>query len=56
MGYSYGWSDAQADWDDGPQAERIVRAGAKGCMLKNVGLDTLAFAIRTVMAGGRFYR
>lgn len=46
---------AMADSDDGIRAERIVRVGAKGCILRNVGLDTLVFAIRTVMSGGRFY-
>lgn len=42
------------DTDDGTQADRILRAGAKGCILRNVGLDTLVGAIRTVMAGRCF--
>jgi DNA-binding NarL/FixJ family response regulator len=46
---------ALTDSDDGAQAERIIKAGANGCILRNVGLDTLIAAIRTVMAGGRFY-
>jgi two-component system invasion response regulator UvrY len=46
---------ALTDTDDGARAERVVRAGAKGCILRNVGLDNLITAIRTVMAGGRFY-
>jgi DNA-binding NarL/FixJ family response regulator len=45
---------AMTDSDDGRQAERILRAGAKGCILKNVELDMLIAAIRTVMAGRRF--
>ncbi|MDO6431541.1 response regulator transcription factor [Flavitalea sp. BT771] len=43
------------DMDDGSQAERIIRAGARGVILKNIGLDTLVFAIRTVMTGKQFY-
>lgn len=43
------------DSDDGERAERIVKAGAKGCILRNVGRDTLVTAIRTAMAGGVFY-
>src|ERR1700722_19556591 len=43
---------ALTDSDDGGRAERIVKAGAKGCILKNVGVDTLLAAIRTAMAGG----
>lgn len=46
---------ALTDSDDGGKAERIVKAGAKGCILKNVGLDTLLAAIRTAIAGGVFY-
>lgn len=46
---------ALTDSDDGAQAERIIKAGAKGCILRNVGVDTLIAAIRTVIAGGRFY-
>ena len=46
---------ALTDSDDGGRAERIVKAGAKGCILKNVGVDTLLAAIRTAMAGGVFY-
>lgn len=46
---------ALTDSDDGAKAERIVKAGAKGCILRNVGLDTLLAAIRTVIAGGIFY-
>jgi DNA-binding NarL/FixJ family response regulator len=46
---------ALTDTDDGERAERIVKAGAKGCILRNVGLDTLLGAIRTVLAGGVFY-
>ena len=46
---------ALTDTDDGGRAERIVRAGAKGCILNNVGLDTLLVAIRTAIAGGLFY-
>jgi len=45
---------ALADSDDGSMAERILRAGAKGCILRNVGLDTLVGAIRTVIAGRCF--
>lgn len=41
--------------DERAHAERIIRAGAKGCILRNVGPDNLLIAIRTVMAGGRFY-
>jgi len=41
--------------DERAHAERIIRAGAKGCILLNVGPDNLLVAIRTVMAGGRFY-
>jgi DNA-binding NarL/FixJ family response regulator len=46
---------ALCDTDDGPSAERMVRVGALGCILRNIGLDTLLFAIRTVMAGKKFY-
>lgn len=46
---------ALTDSDDGERAERIVKAGAKGCILRNVGRDTLLAVIRTVMAGGVFY-
>ena len=46
---------ALTDSDDGQRAERIVKAGAKGCILRNVGLDTLLAAIRTVLTGGVFY-
>jgi DNA-binding NarL/FixJ family response regulator len=46
---------ALTDTDDGERAERIVKAGAKGCILRNVGLDTLLAAIRTVLTGGVFY-
>ena len=35
--------------------ERMVRAGARGYLLKNVDPDTLLFAIRTVMSGRRYY-
>jgi len=45
---------ALADTDDAVQAERILRAGAKGCILRNVGLDTLVGAIRTAMSGRCF--
>lgn len=41
--------------DERSHAERIIRAGAKGCILRNVGPDTLLVAIRTVVAGGRWY-
>lgn len=43
------------DTDDGALAERAISAGAKGCILRNVSLDILIIAIRTVMAGKRFY-
>jgi DNA-binding NarL/FixJ family response regulator len=43
------------DSDSGTLAERMIRAGARGCILPNVGLDTLVLAIRTVMAGRRFF-
>src|SRR6185437_4444166 len=43
------------DTDDGALAERAIRAGAMGCILRNVSLDILVMAIRTVMAGKRFY-
>ncbi|HEY4064147.1 MAG TPA: response regulator transcription factor [Puia sp.] len=46
---------ALTDSDDGARAERIIKAGASGCILRNVGVDMLILAIRTVMAGGRFY-
>ena len=46
---------ALTDSEDGVRAERIVKAGAKGCILRNVGLDTLLAAIRTVISGGVFY-
>ncbi len=46
---------ALTDSDDGGQADRIVRAGARGCILRNVGVDTLISAIRTVMGGRLFY-
>jgi len=42
------------DTDDGWQAERVLRAGARGCILRNVGMDTLIAAIRTTMAGRCF--
>lgn len=41
--------------DERSAAERIIRAGAKGCILRNVGSDNLLDAIQTVVAGGRFY-
>jgi len=46
---------AVADIDEAGFAERIVRAGARGCILRNIGLDTLIGAIRTVMAGRCFF-
>jgi two-component system invasion response regulator UvrY len=46
---------ALTDTDDGAQAERMIRAGAKGCILRNLGADGLLYAVRTVLAGGRFY-
>lgn len=41
--------------DDGPLAERIVNAGARGCILRNLGPDTLISAIQTVITGKRYY-
>lgn len=46
---------ALTNTDDGPLAERIVNAGARGCILRNLGPDTLISAIQTVIAGRRFY-
>ncbi|HEV9035645.1 MAG TPA: response regulator transcription factor [Puia sp.] len=46
---------AVVETDDGGPAERMIDAGAKGCILRNVGLDTLVGAIRTVMGGRRFF-
>ena len=46
---------AFTDTDDGARAMQMMRAGAKGCILRNVELDNLIVAIRTVIAGGRFY-
>jgi DNA-binding NarL/FixJ family response regulator len=41
--------------DDSLVIERMVNAGAKGVILRNIEADMLAFAIRTVMAGQLFY-
>jgi DNA-binding NarL/FixJ family response regulator len=41
--------------DDCVVVERMVHAGAKGVILRNIEADMLAFAIRTVMAGQFFY-
>lgn len=43
------------DIDDGAQAERVIKAGARGVILKNIALETLVVAIRTVIAGKTFY-
>jgi len=45
---------ALTDTDDGAQAERILRTGARGCILRNIELDTLVGAIRTVITGRPF--
>jgi DNA-binding NarL/FixJ family response regulator len=46
-----GWSyDAKRVY-----AEQMMKAGAKGYLLKNIEQDTLLSAIRTVMEGGQFY-
>ena len=44
-----------ADSDEAVQAERMVQAGARGLILRNIGADTLIVAIRTAMAGKQFY-
>ncbi len=41
--------------DDSLVVERMVNAGARGVILRNIEADMLAFAIRTVMAGQFFY-
>lgn len=41
--------------DERGWAERMVAAGARGLVLKSIGAETLAAAIRTVMGGRRFY-
>ena len=41
--------------DERGWAERMVAAGARGLVLKSIGAETLATAIRTVMGGRRFY-
>jgi DNA-binding NarL/FixJ family response regulator len=41
--------------DERGWAERMMAAGARGVVLKNIGAETLVTAIRTVMDGRRFY-
>jgi DNA-binding NarL/FixJ family response regulator len=41
--------------DERGWAERMVAAGARGLVVKNIGAETLATAIRTVIEGKRFY-
>ena len=47
LGISYG--------EDCLVVERMISAGAKGVILRNIEADMLAFAIRTVMTGQFFY-
>jgi len=42
-------------YDERSYVRRMVQAGARGYVLKNIAPDTLVQAIRTVMAGKRFY-
>ena len=42
-------------YDEKAYVRRMVRAGARGYVLKSVEPDTLMQAIRTVMSGRRFY-
>jgi two-component system nitrate/nitrite response regulator NarL len=44
-----------ADSDEAVLAERMVQAGARGIILRNIEADTLISAIRTAMAGKQFY-
>jgi len=44
-----------SSYDERTYAEKMIRAGAMGYILKNVEPDTLLSAIRTVMNGKRFY-
>jgi len=44
-----------SSYDERSYAERMIQAGARGYVLKNVEPDTLLSAIRTVMNGKRFY-
>jgi DNA-binding NarL/FixJ family response regulator len=44
-----------SSYDERSYAEKMIRAGARGYILKNVEPDTLLSAIRTVMNGKRFY-
>ena len=43
-----------SDLDNGKHIERALRAGARGCLPKNVSVDELVFAIKKVHAGGRY--
>ena len=42
-------------YEDRACVERMIQVGARGYLLKNVEPDMLVFALRTVMAGKRYY-
>jgi DNA-binding NarL/FixJ family response regulator len=46
---------ALSNFEDRSYVLRMVEAGASGYLLKNVGLDGLVLAMRTVMAGRPYY-
>jgi DNA-binding NarL/FixJ family response regulator len=46
---------ALLDTVDRRTAEEMIKAGASGCVLKSIEPETLLAAIRTVLAGRRFY-
>lgn len=42
-------------YEDRACVQRMIQVGARGYLLKNVEPDMLVFALRTVMAGKRYY-